>query len=199
MEWKDHGRTRYADCCGSFKCTRERCPFKTQYGVITTTQIESKEGGKQVSKGCGLEGIFVSCYTRRYLCYKGKAVRVYHYGTHTSPVISKKKKTASKDVEQLVRNNPNVKPSEVQVLKYFQRFKSREIGEMLRKRLLLQSTRIEGKVKKDIEPHGHNFEAVVSFKEYCDKKDPFCIYKINDRRGNQDQPSFSRQVLLNLM
>ena len=44
-EWKDHGRMRYADCCGSFKCTRERCPIKTQYGVITTTQFESKEGG----------------------------------------------------------------------------------------------------------------------------------------------------------
>lgn len=46
------------------------------------------------------------------------------------------------------------------------------------------------KVKKYIEPHGHNFEAVVSFKEYCDKKDPFYIYKINDRRGSPDQPSF---------
>ena len=74
-EWKDHGRTRYADCCGSFKCTRERCPFKTQYGVINTTQFESKDGGTQVCKGCGLEGIFVPCYARRYLCYKGKGVR----------------------------------------------------------------------------------------------------------------------------
>ena len=67
-EWKDHGRTCYADCCSCFKCTRERCPFKTQYSVINTTQFESKEGGKQVCKGCGLEGIFVPCYARRYLC-----------------------------------------------------------------------------------------------------------------------------------
>lgn len=49
---------------------------------------------------------------------------------------------------------------------------------------------VKEKVKKDIEPHGHNFEAVVSFKEYCDKKDPFNIYRINDRGGNPDQPSF---------
>ena len=28
--WKDHERTRYADCCSCFKCTRECCPFKTQ-------------------------------------------------------------------------------------------------------------------------------------------------------------------------
>ena len=44
-EWKDHGRTRYADCCSSFKCTRERCPFETEYGVINTTQFESRGGG----------------------------------------------------------------------------------------------------------------------------------------------------------
>ena len=49
---------------------------------------------------------------------------------------------------------------------------------------------VKEKVKKDIEPHGHNFEAVVSFKEYCDKKDKFYIYKINDCRGNLDQPSY---------
>ena len=49
---------------------------------------------------------------------------------------------------------------------------------------------VKKKVKKDIEPHSHNFEAVVSFKEYCDKKDKFYIYKINDGRGNLDQPSY---------
>lgn len=34
------------------------------------------------------------------------------------------------------------------------------------------------------------FEAVVTFKQYCDKKDSFFIYKINDHRGNPDRPSF---------
>ena len=43
------------------------------------------------------------------------------------------------------------------------------------------------KVKSHIEPHGHNFEAVVSFKET--KQDQFYIYKINDRRGDPDQLS----------
>ena len=46
------------------------------------------------------------------------------------------------------------------------------------------------KLKKDIEPFGHNFEAIVSFKEYADKKDPLYVYKINDKRGNPDLPSF---------
>ena len=28
------------------------------------------------------------------------------------------------------------------------------------------------------------------FKECCDRKDPFHIYKMNDKRGNPDLPSF---------
>ena len=46
------------------------------------------------------------------------------------------------------------------------------------------------KMKKDIEPVGHNFEAVVTFEEYCDKKDQYYVYKINDRRGNPDKATF---------
>ncbi len=49
---------------------------------------------------------------------------------------------------------------------------------------------LEQKIRKDMEPAGHEFEAVVMFKQYCDKKDEFHTYKINDDRGNPDTPSF---------
>lgn len=45
-------------------------------------------------------------------------------------------------------------------------------------------------VRQEIHPSGENFEAVVTFKQYCDKKDSLLIYKVNDRRGNPDRPSF---------
>ena len=48
---------------------------------------------------------------------------------------------------------------------------------------------INQKVKRDIEPFGHNFEAVVSFKEYSDKRNLLYIFKVNDRRGNPDKSS----------
>jgi len=35
-------------------------------------------------------------------------------------------------------------------------------------------------MKRDTEPFRHDFEAVVTFKHYFDKKDSFYIYKIND-------------------
>ena len=37
---------------------------------------------------------------------------------------------------------------------------------------------------------GENFEGLVTFKTFCDEKDKFYVYKINDSRGNRDQPSF---------
>ena len=49
---------------------------------------------------------------------------------------------------------------------------------------------IKQKVKRDIEPFGDNFGAVVSFKEYSHKRDLLYIYKVNDRRGSLDNPSF---------
>ena len=46
------------------------------------------------------------------------------------------------------------------------------------------------KMKKDIKPVGHNFKAVVTFKEYCDKMHQYYVYKINHRQENPDKPSF---------
>ena len=54
--WRGHTRTRFSDCKGSVKCTKEHCPFKMQFGVTNTTQFEKKLYGKQVCKGCGSDG-----------------------------------------------------------------------------------------------------------------------------------------------
>ena len=95
----------------------------------------------------------------------------------------------------MVRNNPNIKPPEVQSVFVLSAFREQRDWRDLEKAAASAIdkkwiSKVKEKVKKDIEPHGHNFEAVVSFKEYCDKKDPFYIYTINDCRGNPDQPSF---------
>ncbi len=69
--WSLHVRVRYADCKGSFKCTRNDSPFKVQYGVTNTTQIEKKKtGGEFHCKGCGLIAEFVPCSARRYISFE---------------------------------------------------------------------------------------------------------------------------------
>lgn len=42
------------------------------------------------------------------------------------------------------------------------------------------------KIKAKPEPHGHNFEAVVHLQQYADSRDPYYVYKLNDRRGNTE-------------
>ena len=81
--WRGHARTRFADCKGSVKRSKEHCPFKVQFGVTNTTQFEKKHHGKQVCKGCGSEGQFVPCGACRYLHYRKNKVTVYHVGEHT--------------------------------------------------------------------------------------------------------------------
>lgn len=44
--------------------------------------------------------------------------------------------------------------------------------------------------KKEIHPSGKNFEAVVTFKSYCDEKYNLLVCKVNDSCGNLDTPSF---------
>lgn len=90
-EWKNHGRVRFADCKGSYKCIQEKCPFKMEFGVTNTTQFE-KEGGAMICKGCGKVGEYVVCSARRYLSYRNKSVTVYHIGNHTCPVNESPKK-----------------------------------------------------------------------------------------------------------
>jgi hypothetical protein len=45
-------------------------------------------------------------------------------------------------------------------------------------------------VRRDVNPLGENFEGLVTFKKFCDKKNKFYVYIINDSRGNPDLPSF---------
>jgi len=193
--WRGHARVRYADCKGSFKCTRNDCPFRVQYGVINTTQFEKKKTGEEFHcKGCGLMAEFVPCSARRYISYGKKSAKVYHCGQHTCPVIKAPVKNTDQ-VHQILKDNPNIKPAELQSACILSTIRQqcdwRDVEKQAEATLDKQWISNEKKkLKKDIEPVGHNFEAVVTFKQYCDEKDEFYVYKVNDRRGNPDKPSF---------
>jgi hypothetical protein len=98
--------------------------------------------------------------------------------------------------EKVVRifcTNPDMKPSQVQSTAILHDIRQRKPWEDIKKTAKSFGDKISNqkqKVKSETKPFGHNFEAVAAYKEYCDKKDPFYIYKINDKRGNPDKPSF---------
>ena len=166
-----------------------------QYGVINTTQFEKKKPGEEFHcKGCGLLAEFFPCSARRYISYGKKSAKVYHCGQHTCPVIKAPVKNTDQ-VHQILKDNPNIKPAELQSACILSTIRQqcdwRDVEKQAEATLDKQWISNEKKkLKKDIEPLGHNFEAVVTFKQYCDEKDEFYVYKVNDRRGNPDKPSF---------
>lgn len=192
-KWKGRERVRYADCRGSYKCNNSACPFLTEYGVRKTKQWRTR-AGKVLCQGCEYSGSYVPCHARRYLCYEKKGVTVFHYGFHTCPVSSYVTKN-KEEIANIIKENPNIKPSEIQSARVLSAFRRGEDWQSVRKQV--ESTmdkqwpaNIKKKVKRDMEPVGHDYEAVITFKQYCDNNDTFYVYKVNDNRGNPDMPSF---------
>ena len=73
----------------------------------------SRKDTTMVCKGSGNVPTFISCLARQYISYGKKSVTVYHYGEHLCPVIKKPEKGVEY-IDQLVENNPNIKPSQIQ-------------------------------------------------------------------------------------
>ena len=116
-------------------------------------------------------------------------------GEHQCPVYTKKSSKNITKIKELITNNPNIKPSEVQSSVILSAFREQLDWETIDKEVASVSNRkqisnLKQKMKNETEPYGHNFEAVKRFKEHCDKKDPHYIYKMNDKRANPDMPSF---------
>lgn len=110
--WTGHQRVRYADCKGSFTCTNSKCPYKIEYGVINCSQFSRNASHACIA--CGCSGEFVPCEARRYISYKNNTVKVYHYGIHSCPLTAKGIHRNKEHIEQLIKNNPKIKPSDIQ-------------------------------------------------------------------------------------
>ena len=75
------------------------------------------------------------------------------------------------------------------VLSAFRREDWQSVGKKVESMDKQWLSNIKKKVKRDMEPMGHDYEAVVMFKQYCDKKNNiFYEYKVNDSRGNPHKP-----------
>ena len=193
-QWKKKGEMRYSDCKGSFRCINAQCPFRVQFGVTNTRQFKNGSNNDQACSVCGDAGEFVACTARRYVNYGKRGVQVFHCGNHTCPVTSRREKPTER-VKEMIKKHPRLKPAEIQSAFVLSSLRTEEDWEKVEKEAaqLLDRKWISNQkqsVRQEIHPSGENFEAVVTFKQYCDKKDSLLIFKVNDRRGNPDKPSF---------
>lgn len=192
--WKGHGDVHYSDCQGSHRCENFYCEYRTEYGVINTTHFEKGKDRRLKCCICETHAHHVPCPARKYVVPKKNSVRVYHFGTHTCAVVPPSERQKEK-VERMFRENPDMKPSQVQSTAILHDIRQRKPWEEVKKTAKSFGDKKwisnqKQKIKNETQPYGHNFEAVATYKQYCDKRDPYYIYKMNDKRGNPDRPSF---------
>ena len=162
-----------------------------QYGVVNKLQFDKANK----CKACEVSADFIACSARRYTMVQGKTLKVFHCGSHSCPVIARKEDKPVEDVQDLLRKDPSLKPSQVQSALLVSTLRSGKSWDEMDKqaRQLVDRTWIANQkqaVRRDLNPLGENFEGLVTFKHHCDKKDTFYVYKINDSRGNPDSPTY---------
>ena len=164
-----------------------------EFGDVNTTQFKNMKDGDVICSACNQQSEYIECLARRYISYGLSFTKIFYCGNHTCPVIKPLRKNKDQ-VRQLIKDNPKIKPSEIQSACIMSAFREKadwatveEVEATLDRQWLANEKK---QIKRDNELFGHDFEAVVTFKQYCDKKDNYYVYKINDRRGNPDRPSF---------
>ena len=197
IKWKgvEKGTVRSQRCKGSNRSENPNCAFKQQHGKANTAQFEKNRDGHMVCKGCGRCAVFVSCLCRKYMEFLPHPleVRVYHVGMHTCQ--AKRKVPLPTVVEQSLRRNPKLKPSQVVRQSILEGLKADVVDwDQLERTTdaLLDTKKISNlKAKiKETNPASHSFKAVANLKLKSDEKDEYFIYKMNDRRMNPAEPSY---------
>jgi hypothetical protein len=182
---------RFANCRGSRICNNNNFPYKKEYGVINKLQFNKDN----TCTACGTHADLIYCPARRYIQIKQTKLNIFHCGLHTCPVRSQSSEKPVETVKEMFKKNPNLKPSEVQSALLVSSLRSEQDWSKIDAQAsqLVDRKWIENQkatVRKEVNPLGENFEGLVTFKNFCDRKDEFYVYKINDSRGNPDLPTF---------
>ena len=128
---------------------------------MNSTQFEKGKDGIWKCNVCDTCADHVPCPARRYIVPRKKTIRVYHAGIHTCPVIQPTQRPKEK-VEKLFRENPELKPSQVQSTAILHDIRQRKPSEDVKKTAKSFEDKKwisnqKQKVKMETQPYGHNF------------------------------------------
>ena len=184
------GKRNVQSCKGSYLCKNNRCPYEKQFGKANNVQFV-KAGGKYRCRSCSGKGEYISCPARKVCEYPQDSgfATIYHLGTHTCTAKHKPKLHATSDIEQFFKTHSMVKPSAVPTAKLTTMIRESktwsEVEDVAEAMLDKNEVKnIKAKVVNSMHPHGHNFDAVAEIKKKTDEKDPYLIWKMNNRHFN---------------
>ena len=182
------GIRRIAHCKGSYKCCNTDCSYQKQYQSTNRTQFE-KEEGETICKCCGLRAIHIDCHASKVWesPRNSEFVTILHRGKHTCVPIRRQNSSSLKITFQ---ENPNLCPRQAafqSAVNALKRGKSwEEIIEVTDNFININKVKnVKQKVRQEMHPSGVNFEAIGQLKSKLDERDPYYIYRVNDRKLNQ--------------
>ena len=190
------GVRRRAVCGGSFRCPNGTCKFIGENGFANDVQFIKKEHEK-VCFVCEAVAVHVSCEAVKIWEFEEskESVTIYHYGTHHCRAIPVHHNVKTeKELEDAFSKNVTLKPSEVgsnflvNALQKGDWDEVDRIADTVADSKKLSSLKERAK-KASLSQSGQSFDAVSTFKKFCDTRDPFYIYKMNDE-GHNGQMSY---------
>lgn len=175
------GIRRIASCKGShvceYGCNIEGKPNNVQFKRVT---------GSHVCSFCGRTASRMACAGVKVWEHDGNSLLLVMYnGDHTC--TPKQRRASKQEIQQAIRQNPNLPPTQMVVQKMSEQMSGMSainwdaVYEIAHKFVDVKEVQREkSRIKEADLPLGHNFDAVVSLKQLCDKRDRFFIFKMNN-------------------
>ncbi len=190
------GLRRSARCKGGYKCENRNCLFLGIYKKNNQVQFETDLDGVVSCSTCGVKGTKVHCYAKKIWEFDDceNVVTVYHTGTHACEAkqpISFNDEGLKRKFTDNIKATPRQAADDIIVEALYDKDMTWDDVHKV-----VDSVIEEGKVKyckqktqNEANPFGHSFEAVGELRSRLIEKDPFLLYKINNRNMN-GEPSY---------
>ena len=191
-----NGVRRSARCKGGYECQNKNCLFLEIYGKENKVQFETDENGSVICITCSAKGVKVDCTAQKIWEFDTSEdfVTVYHHGTHSCKAkhpIPFNDEGLRRKFSENAKATPKQAADEIIVEALHDEDMTWDDVEKV-----VDSVIEEGKVRyckqkiqKETNPFGHSFEAVAELRRRLIDKDPFLVYKINNRNMN-GEPSY---------
>lgn len=199
------GKRRVAKCKGSPVCNSDTCLYKEKYGCVNRVQFQ-KSASILVCFTCGSPAEIVACPGVKIWEYEANSTNVTVMYKNEHSCVAKKKKISNELIKNEVAKHPGVKPNKLVNSKIVNIMAADDFSwddvELVAEQFvdMKQVYNAREELKMKINPMGQNFEALALYKQKCDEKDKFFIYRVNNRALN-GKPSFvfkSSQAMANI-
>lgn len=191
-----NGTRRLTHCKGTLICSEETCLYRKQYGHPNKTQFVSRNGTRKCFS-CGSSAGRLNCKAVKVWEYdpRLKRVTVYHNGLHVCSCKRTIKNATRGALLKAIRSNPHTKPSrlvnsEMTNIMSTDDFRWEDVETVAEKFADMKAVQnVRDAFKRECNPFGENFEALALFREKCNEKDEYLIYRVNNR-GLNGEPSY---------